>query len=119
LSQSIAKKAGLRRVEIIGLRLHTGPCYMLINGNLRIGGAKNITRKHSFTVTISMINSAIRKLVRVTPIDAACAKLYRGISQMSMPRLFFYKDEKNCRGFVEPGFPERHIGRWLWITLAI
>ena len=104
LSQDIAKKAGLRRVEIIGLRLHTGPCYMLINGALRSGGAKNVTRKHSFTVTISMINSAIRKLVRVTPIDAACAKLYRGISQMSVPRLFFDKDEKNCRGFVEPGF---------------
>lgn len=100
LDHHLAKSAGLRKAEVIALRLHTGPVYMHLNGTLRkraSSGAEN-----RFTVTISMVNSAIRKLVRVTPIKSS--KLYRGISKMAMPHQFFNRDSKNCRGFVEPGF---------------
>jgi hypothetical protein len=100
----MAKRVGLRKAEVIALRLHTGPVYMHLNRTLRSKATS--AAKNRFTVTISMVNRAIRKLVRVTPIrpDKCQNKLYRGISKMAMPEQFFKPDKNNCRGFVEPGF---------------
>jgi len=82
----------------------TGPVCMHLNGTL--GSKATSAAKNRFTITISMVNGAIRKLVRVTPIipDKCHIKLYRGISRMAMPEQFFKLDKNNCRGFEESGF---------------
>jgi hypothetical protein len=118
LEDEMAKRAGLRKAEVIALRLHTGPVYMHLNGTLRSKATS--AAKNRFTVTISMVNSAIRKLVRVTPIkpDKCHNKLYRGISKMAMPEQFFKPDKNNCRGFVEPGFTSATTDRNVAIHYA-
>jgi hypothetical protein len=64
--------------------------------------------KNTFTVTISAINSGIRKLVQYTKIDLENSILYRGTCNMKMPDQVF--EEKS---FVEYGFssatPRREV----------
>jgi len=121
VTHDMARKAKLRKAEVVGLRLHTGPAYMKINGRLRQGRMDRAGGKGAFVVTISMVNSAIRKLVRVTPVKSD--KLFRGVSNMTMPDQIFVRDKKNCRGFVEPGFSsattDRQVAlRWVCITIV-
>ena len=64
--------------------------------------------KNTFTVTISAINSGIRKLVQYTKMDLENKLLYRGTCNMKMPDQVF--EEKS---FVEYGFssatPRREV----------
>jgi hypothetical protein len=95
-----------------GLRIYTGPGYGKLNGLLRMG-KEEIARlrqegKNTFTVTISAINSGIRKLVQHTKFDLDNSILYRGTCNMKMPDQVF--EDKN---FVEYGFssatPRREV----------
>ena len=81
----ITLRAGLVRVEVIALRLYTGPAYMWLNKVLRAGGrAAAKPGACNFPATISALNSAIKKLARVTPLPAT-RKLYRGLAGMALP----------------------------------
>eukprot|EP01004_Peranema_trichophorum_P003141 NODE_2146_length_1672_cov_35.915429_g1835_i0.p1 GENE.NODE_2146_length_1672_cov_35.915429_g1835_i0~~NODE_2146_length_1672_cov_35.915429_g1835_i0.p1 ORF type:complete len:548 (+),score=93.35 NODE_2146_length_1672_cov_35.915429_g1835_i0:56-1645(+) len=54
LNHSFAKKANLKKAEVIALRIYTGPAYNIIRPSQRTD--------HQFDVTIYCINSAICKL---------------------------------------------------------
>jgi hypothetical protein len=93
---------------------------MYLNGTLRQGGLKNKDRKNGFTVTISMVNSAVLKLSKISlpRSNGLDNKLYRGVSRMAMPDDFFQEDERHCRGFVEPGFTSTTTDRNVAIHYA-
>ena len=84
---------------------------MALNSSLRHQRFRKGLRD-CFSTTIAVINSAILKLTKETPL-AENRLLYRGISGVSLPDilLMFGKDE--CRGFVEFAFssasPNRHV----------
>ena len=99
MDKNITKRAGLLRAEVIALRLYTGPPYMQLNLGLRSGGRKAAEKKiANFPATCSALNSAIKKLARVTPLPLS-RRLYRGLSGMALP-----EDVLTARRFVEFAF---------------
>ena len=102
LNHPVTERAKLKKPEIVGLRLYTGPAYSKLNGLLRMGKEqieeKRQQGENTFTVTISAINSGIRKLARCSQIEPENSTLYRGTCNMKMPEQVFDS------GFVECGF---------------
>ncbi len=110
LRSAEARKAGLRREEIIAVILYTGPMYMIYNcvlaqwsnpasmwDTLRSG-------RNLFTTTLSVLVSAVQKLSAITVIPDGL-KLYRGTGGLAyLPEHFSKPDEFNCRGMTEWGF---------------
>ncbi len=85
MDKKISRRAGLLRAEVIAVRLYTGPAYMKLNLGLRSGGRRAAERNiANFPATCSALNSAIKKLARVTPLPPS-RKLYRGLSGMALP----------------------------------
>lgn len=74
-----AQDAGLQYVEVLGLRLYTGPMYVHYNGVLRREA------KHVYVTTIHTINSAIVKLGKRTKPTT----VYRGVVGGVLPSSFF------------------------------
>ena len=108
------KEVKLLRVEVIALRLYTGPLFELYNTVLRAWGNtedrgvvpsysgvfKGMDVRGCFTTTIHVINSGVLKLSRLQP----AVPVYRGISGMKLPKRFIEADEYNVRGGVEYAF---------------
>jgi hypothetical protein len=102
-----ARKAGLRREEVIAIILYTGPMYMIYNCLLArwssppemwvtLHGGNNM-----FTTTLSVLVSAVQKLSAITVIPDGL-KLYRGTGGLSfLPDHFTNPDEYNCKGMTE------------------
>lgn len=104
----------LLKVEIIALRLYTGPLFELYNGVLRawgnLEGRGHVPAysqvypgedvRNRFTTTIHVINSGVLKLSRLQP----AVPVFRGISGMKLPKRFIEQDEYNVRGGVEYAF---------------
>ena len=105
-----ARKAGLRREEVIAIILFTGPMYMIYNcllarwssppamwDTLRCGN-------NLFTTTLSVLVSAVQKRSAITVIPDG-QRLYRGTGGLTyLPDHFTNPDEYNCRGMTEWGF---------------
>jgi ankyrin repeat protein len=100
LQLPLAKTAKLRREEIIGLALYSGPMYEIYNGILqrRYEHWNAFEDKHHFPTTLSVIVSAIQKVGSVTPLNPGHI-LYRGNGGLEyMPPCFFDGDDMNRRG---------------------
>jgi hypothetical protein len=89
------KRAGLARSEVMGLRLYTGPLYVLYNAVLRgfPPGDVEILKGNKFETSIFVISSGITKLSKVTGIPEN-RRLYRGLGGMILPRQFWDKFEE-------------------------
>ena len=99
-------------IELIALRLYTGPMFCLYNGVLRsmssggivlfgfdqhLIGASVVGR---FTTTLHAINSGVIKIARLQP---KC-DVYRGMNGMKLPKAFVQEDIFGVRCGVEVGF---------------
>jgi hypothetical protein len=84
------KRAGLSMEEVIGLRLYTGPLFVLYNAVLRGFPEKDVIllMGNKYETSIFTITSAITKLSKITkiPFDRL---LYRGLGGMILPRQFW------------------------------
>jgi hypothetical protein len=111
LNHPVAERAKLRKPEIVGLRLYTGPAYSKLNSLLRMGKQHIMEKRqqgeNTYTVTISAINSGIRKLAQCTQVEPDNLVLYRGTCNMKMP------EHVLDSSFVECGFssatPRREV----------
>jgi hypothetical protein len=90
-----AKKAGLKMEEVIGLRLYTGPMFVLYNAALRGFPEKDVAclkdtdgKENRYETTIFVIASGITKLSKVSQVPKG-RRLYRGLGGMIMPRQFW------------------------------
>jgi hypothetical protein len=105
-----ARKAGLRREEVIAIILYTGPMYMIYNCLLARWSSPSAMwdtlrcGNNLFTTTLSVLVSAVQKLSAITVIPDGL-RLYRGTGGLTyLPDHFTNPDEYNCRGMTEWGF---------------
>ena len=99
-----AKEAGLLDVEIIGLRLVSGPQHVKYNGVLRALALGEEVTGSKYSTTIQVIVSAIRKLASVAkaPEDSV---VYRGLRvQVAVDSEFYVLDFQGFAGGVEGSF---------------
>jgi tetratricopeptide (TPR) repeat protein len=95
------KRAGMSAAEVVALRLYTGPMYMKYNAVLRcMAGAT--AGGTSYSATIHLISSGLRKLSRVSEPPAGMV-LYRGNGGMALPSGFLEPDEQGFAGGTELG----------------
>ena len=92
-------------VELIALRLYTGPLFMLYNGVLRSMASGGVVKfgfpkdllgtsvVGRFTTTLHAINSGVIKMSRIQP---KCG-VYRGMNGMKLPRSFVHPDAFGVR----------------------
>jgi hypothetical protein len=87
--------AGLQKMEVIALRLYTGPMFMLYNAVLRGFPEKDVEclmdkdgKENRYETTIFAIASGITKLSKVSDIPKD-RRLYRGLGGMILPRQFW------------------------------
>jgi hypothetical protein len=87
--------AGLLNMEVIALRLYTGPMFMLYNAVLRGFPEKDVKclmdkdgKENRYETTIFAIASGITKLSKVSDIPKD-RRLYRGLGGMILPRQFW------------------------------
>jgi hypothetical protein len=87
--------AGLLNMEVIGLRLYTGPMFVLYNAVLRGFPEKDVNclkdtegKENRYETTIFAIASGITKLSKVSNIPKD-RRLYRGLGGMILPRQFW------------------------------
>ena len=92
-----ARRAALRREEVIALRLYTGPMFVLYNAALRSFPEKHVEalRGNRYETTIFTIASGITKLSKVTGIPPG-RRLFRGVGGMILPRQF-WEDFEECQ----------------------
>ena len=103
LSQATeAKRAQLLPVEILALRLYSGPMYSKYNSILRSALAGGETPLNLYPTTIQVLMSAITKLSRIAEIPEGGA-VFRGTG-LVLPAEFFELDEQGFAGGVEPSF---------------
>ena len=88
------KKASLLLAEVAGVRLYTGPMYVLYNNVLRTRS------KGTYVTSLHAINSAIIKLSRHTP----ASTVYRGVAGGVLPDEFWTPNDMGVMGGVELGF---------------
>ncbi len=88
-------KAGLGQDEVVGLRLYTGPMFVLYNAVLRGFPEKYVKclkdkadRENRYETTIFVIASGITKLSKITVVPKD-RRLYRGLGGMILPRQFW------------------------------
>eukprot|EP01052_Picozoa_sp_SAG31_P015468 SAG31_NODE_994_length_10499_cov_6.293452_6_plen_2190_part_01 len=112
VSESRYKNLKITTVELIAMRLYTGPCFVLYNGVLRTmasGGiiafgfpphliGKSVNGR--FTTTLHAINSGVIKVSRLQP---KCI-VYRGMHGIRLPKSFTQEDDFGFKSGVEYGF---------------
>ena len=83
-------KSGLKREEVAGLRLYTGPMFFLYNAVLRRFPEDTVKtlKGNWFETTIFAITSGITKLSKVSVLPKN-RLLYRGLGGMILPRQFW------------------------------
>jgi len=98
----------MRREEVVGARLYTGPMFEKYNAVLRTGtGLESMQKKwddlcmgNKYTTTLHVVNSAVVKLGKIT----VASTVWRGISGGVLPTAFWDPNEFGVRGGVEFGF---------------
>ena len=101
---SLAGAAGLVLEEAAGLRLYTGPMYLVYNAVLRgfPRGLLQGLRGNQFETTLFLVVSGVVKLARVTHVPPARV-VYRGLGGMLLPDCFWRAGAGGFRGGVEYG----------------
>jgi hypothetical protein len=94
-----AKEAGLLDVEIIGLRLVSGPQHVKYNGVLRALALGEEVTGSKYSTTIQVIVSAIRKLASVAKVPKDNV-VYRGV-KVALGSEFYVLDFQGFAGGVE------------------
>jgi hypothetical protein len=91
------KRAGLKKEEVVGLRLYTGPTFILYNARLRgfPGWVVALLHGNDYETTIFIIASGITKLAKITPLPSN-RLVYRGCGGMILPRNF-WEDFEECQ----------------------
>ena len=106
-----ARLASLLPVEVVALRLYSGPMYVRYNAVLRAMGSSS-PGLVCYSATIHVIASALLKLSRVTPPPPGLI-VYRGTGGMALGADFLEPDEQGCVGGVEGGLmstsPDRDV----------
>eukprot|EP01051_Picozoa_sp_SAG22_P005512 SAG22_NODE_329_length_12249_cov_27.341646_7_plen_1215_part_00 len=109
----------LAQVELIAMRLYTGPCFILYNAALRAMGTGGTVAfglpahllgtsvRGRFTTTLHAINSGVIKMSRLQP---KC-EVYRGMNGMKLPKSFVQPDVFGVRSGVEYGFMSATLDR--------
>jgi Ran GTPase-activating protein (RanGAP) involved in mRNA processing and transport len=98
------KAAGLRKEEVLALRLYTGPMYILYNAGLRqlpqpiFDGLKG----NRYETTVFAISSGVMKIAKATRVPPS-RTLYRGLGGAVLPPQFWRGDAAGFRGGVELG----------------
>eukprot|EP00854_Cymbomonas_tetramitiformis_P010776 gene10776-12745_t len=90
----------LLRVEVIALRLYTGPMFAKYNPLLREVISNPQYKGNRYVNTIIAINSGILKLSKIQP----AVKVFRGLHGRVLPEQFWQPNEYNIMGGVEMGF---------------
>jgi hypothetical protein len=124
--RALIEKAGLRKEEVVALRLYTGPMYVWYNNVLRFRTAPfdaarvpfDSYKRHvpsspsghnghakgkaafPFRTTLHVLNSAIIKLSRTQP----AVRVYRGTKGGVLPDQFWSPNAHNVRGGIELAF---------------
>ena len=95
LARKEVSRAGLTRSEVTGLRLYTGPLFVLYNAVLRgfPPGDVESLKGNRYETSIFVVASGITKLSKVTGIPED-RRLYRGLGGMILPRQFWDKFEE-------------------------
>lgn len=125
VSPKLWEELKIQRVELVALRLYTGPMFVYYNGALRAmasggvvppwGGAfAGMDVKGKFVTTIHAINSGLIKLSRLQP----CCTIYRGMHGMKLPKPFLTPNAHNVRGGVEYGFSSTTLDREVAYTYS-
>jgi hypothetical protein len=99
-----AKKARLLDVEMVALRLASGPQHVKYNGVLRALALGEEVKGSKYSTTIQVIVSGIRKLASVAeaPEDTA---VYRGLRlKLALDSEFYVLDSQGFAGGVEGSF---------------
>jgi hypothetical protein len=103
---------GLQEVEVVVLRLYTGPMYVWYNNLLRFLSAEYDAKMTPFAdykreggaipfkTTLHVLNSAIIKLSRTQPAE----RVYRGTKGGVLPEEFWRANDHNVRGGIELAF---------------
>eukprot|EP01052_Picozoa_sp_SAG31_P017584 SAG31_NODE_1210_length_9377_cov_21.101207_3_plen_1379_part_00 len=116
VTEDLYASLNVTTIELIALRLYTGPMFVLYNGVLRAMATDGIVRhghgaglsvKGCFVSTLHSINSGVIKLSRLQPIG----KIYRGMSGMKLPRSFIHPDAFGVRSGVEYAFMSTTMDR--------
>ena len=101
LEKAEVKRAGLIKEEVIGLRLYTGPMFVLYNAVLRGFPEWDVKclrdqagKENRYETTIFAVASGITKLSKVTKVPPNL-RLYRGLGGMVLPKQF-WKDYVEC-----------------------
>lgn len=92
----------LTTLEVLAIRLYTGPAYQMINAYLRelakLGSAwrKRLSHMHqmSYSSTVEQLVDGLRKLVRIND-ETSFGKRFRGI-RGELPEAFWLKDAFGC-----------------------
>jgi len=102
MEHETVKKAGLRKEEVVALKLYTGPMFCLYNAVLRDFPASTVELLHgnTYTTTIYCIVSGIIKLSNVMKLPEN-RTVYRGLGGLELPEAFVKTDEHGVRGGVE------------------
>ena len=90
--REMAERVGLRREEAVGLRLYTGPMFVLYNAALRGLPQRDVEylRGNQYETTIFVIASGVTKLSKATIVPAT-RLLYRGLSgDLVLPDQFWH-----------------------------
>ncbi len=87
---AVIKRAGLLRGEVAGLRLYSGPMFVLYNAVLRGFPERDVSalRGNRYETTIFTITSGITKLSKVSDVPPN-RLLFRGLGGMVLPRQFW------------------------------
>ena len=109
ISSRQVERAGLLDVEVVALRLYSGPMYSRYNRILREAlssesqGAGTSASSNFYPTTIHVLVSGICKLTRVAKMPEGRV-VFRGLSGLALPPEFFEKDEQGFAGGVEASF---------------
>jgi hypothetical protein len=92
----IVEQAGLKKAEVVALRLYTGPMFVLYNAVLRGFPEKDVKclwdkkagKENRYETTIFAIASGITKISKVTQLPDD-RRLWRGLGGMILPKQFW------------------------------
>jgi hypothetical protein len=104
MANPLMKIVGLKRAEVMSLRLYTGPMYMLYNAVLR-KFPKEVFESllgNCYETTIFCIISGVSKLSKATVIPHD-RRVFRGLGGMILPKEFWSVQEGGFRGGIEWG----------------
>ena len=85
-----SKRAGLKKVEVISLRLYTGSMFFIYNCSIRCGPASQFEKLQGnrYETTIFALASGISKLGKESDLPSRTI-LYRGMGGLILPREFW------------------------------